>query len=102
MFLFITAVLSLLGTTLAIYILCKHKKLEMLVASLALQQVKEVGTVIQKEINIECRIQTYVSLTLAIFGLVMVAFLHYRKSTVCTGCMFSNAVKIVIFILDVQ
>ena len=42
-FLFITAVISLLVTTLAIYLLCKHKKLRMLVASLALQQVKEVG-----------------------------------------------------------
>ena len=39
-FLFITAVISLLVTTLAIYLLCKHKKLRMLVASLALQQVK--------------------------------------------------------------
>ena len=44
-FLLVTAVISLLVTTLAIYLLCKHKKLRMLVASLAFQQVKEVGTV---------------------------------------------------------
>ena len=51
-FLFITAVISLLVTTLAMYLLCKYKKLRTLVASLALQQVKEVGTVTtQKEIN---------------------------------------------------
>ena len=51
-FLFTTAAISLLVTILAIYLLCKHKKLRMLVASLALQQVKEVGTVtMQKEIN---------------------------------------------------
>ena len=50
-FLFITAVISLLVTTLATYLLCKHKKLRTLVASLALQQVKEVGAVTQKEIN---------------------------------------------------
>ena len=36
------------------------------------------------------------------FGLVMVAVLHYRKSKLCRGCMFSNAVKIMIFISDVQ
>ena len=55
-FLFITAVISLLVTTLAIYLLCKHKKLRMLVTSLALQQVYEVGAVTQKEINTECQI----------------------------------------------
>ena len=36
-FLFVTAVISLLVTTLAIYLLYKHKKLRTLVASLALQ-----------------------------------------------------------------
>ena len=55
-FLFITAVISLLVTTLAIYLLCKHKKLRMLVTSHALQQVMEVGAVTQKEINTECKI----------------------------------------------
>ena len=35
-------------------------------------------------------------------GLVMVAILHYRKSKFCRGCMFSNAVKIILFISDVQ
>ena len=42
-FLYVTAVISLLVTTLALYLLCKHKKLKMLAASLALQEVKEVG-----------------------------------------------------------
>ena len=37
-----------------------------------------------------------------IFCLLMVAILHYRKSKLCSGCMFSNAVKIMIFISDVQ
>ena len=31
----------------------------------------------------------------------MVAILHYSKSKLCRGCMFSNAVKIMIFISDV-
>ena len=47
-FLFITAIISLLATTLTVYLLCKHKKLRMLIASLVLYQVKEVGTVTQK------------------------------------------------------
>ena len=44
-FLFITAIISLLGRTLTAYLLCKHKKLRTLIASLVLHQVKEVGTV---------------------------------------------------------
>ena len=45
---------------------------------------------------------TYISLTLTILGLVMVAILHYGKSKLCRGCMFSNAMRIKIFISDVQ
>ena len=102
-FLFITAVISLLLTTLAIYLLCKCKKLRMLVASVALQQVKEVGTVTtQKEINIECKNLTYINLAVTIFSLVMFAVIHSRKSKLCRGCMFSNTVKIMIFISDIQ
>ena len=54
-FLFIIAIISLLVITLAIYLLCKNKKLRTLVASLGLQQVKE-DTVTQKEINTEWKI----------------------------------------------
>ena len=71
-------------------------------ASFVLHQVKEVGAVTQKEINTECKTLTYISLVLTILGLVMVAILHYRKSKFCRGHMFSNAVKIMIFISDVQ
>ena len=101
-FLFITVIISLLATTLTVYLLCKHKKLHTLIASLVLHQVKEVGAVTQKEINSECRTLAYISLVLTILGLVMVTILHYRKSKFCRGCTFSNAVKIMIFISDVQ
>ena len=62
-------------------------------ASLVLHQIKEVGTVRRKEINTECKILTYISLALPVLGIVMVAILHYRKSKLCRGCMFSNTVK---------
>ena len=101
-FLFFVVIISLLATTLTIYLLCKHKNFKTLMVSLVLHQVKEVGTVTQKEVNTECKILTYISLALTILGLVMVAILHYRKSKLCRGCMFSNAVKIMIFISNVQ
>ena len=72
----------------------------MLIASLVLHHVKEVGTVRQKEINSECK--TYIRLILTILGLVMVTILHYRKSKLCKGHTFSNSVKIMIFISDAQ
>ena len=76
----------------------------MLLASLALQQVKEEGVVItQEKVPTESKVQNCIilALTVTIFGLVMFAFLHLRKVNLCRGCMLSNAVKI-IFILDVQ
>ena len=76
--------MSLLATTLAIYLLCKHKKFRTLAASLAIQQVKEVGTVTtQKEVNTKCKVLTYISLAVTIFSLVMFEVLHYRKSKLC-------------------
>ena len=104
-FLLITAVISLLVTTLTIYLLCKYKKLRMLVASLALQQVKELGTLTtQEEVTTECKIQNYIILALSvtIFGPAMFAVLHSRKLKLCWGCMFSNELKIMLFNTDVQ
>ena len=99
---FISVKISLLATTLTVYLLCKHKKLQMLIASMDLHQVKEVGAVTQKEINPECRTLAYIGIVLTTLGLAMAKILHYRKSKFCRGCTFSNAVKIMIFISDVQ
>ena len=60
-FFFITVIISLLATTLTVYLLCKHKKLQTLIASPVLHQVTEVGTVMQKEINSECKTLIYIS-----------------------------------------
>ena len=56
----------------------------------------------ENKINTECKTLTYISLVLTILGLVIVAILHYRKSKLCRGHTFSNTVKIMIFISDVQ
>ena len=60
----------------------------------------------QEEVTTEYTwiIQIYIILTLTvtIFGLVMFSILHSRKLKLCRGHMFSNAVKIMLFILDVQ
>ena len=100
-FVFISSIISLISTTLIIYILCKHKKIRMLIASLVLHQVKEVGTT-SRETNSECTTLAYIGIILIILSLIIVTFLHYRKSRVCKGHRFSNVVKIMIFISEVQ
>ena len=100
-FIFISSIISLISTTLIIYLLCKHKKIRTLIASLVLHQVKEVGAT-SRETNSECTILAYIGIILAILSLIIVTFLHYRKSRFCKGHRFSNAVKIMIFISDVQ
>ena len=90
----ISVIISLLAMTLTVYLLCKHKKLWMLLASLGLHQVKEVGAVMKTEINSECRTLTYIGIILTILGLVMGTILHYRKSKLCKGHTISKTVKI--------
>ena len=97
-FMFISAVISLL-----VFLLCKHKKLRALITSLVLHQVKEVGTEMQQtNTNSECRTLAYIGIILTVLSLILVAFLHYRKLKFFKGHRFSNAVKIMIFISNVQ
>ena len=72
-FLLVTATISPLVTTLILYILCKDRKLKTLVTSLALQQIKELGTVATPEkirpvqsIECTCKIQWYTILMMGI------------------------------------
>ena len=83
-FLFVTAIISLLVTGLAIYLLCKQKKLRMPVTSLAVQQIKEVGAVTRQEnVTTACtyKIQFYIilALSISISGLVIFAVLHSKN-----------------------
>ena len=41
-------------------------------------------------------------MVLTVLSMITVIFLHYRKSKLCRGYRFSNAVKIVLFISDAQ
>ena len=81
--------------------MCKHKKIRTSVASLVLHQVKEVGTT-SRETNSECTTLAYIGIILTILSLMIVTFLHYRKSRFCKGHRFSNVIKVMTFISDVQ
>ena len=54
--------------------------------------------------NCICTVQLYIILTLTIImiGLIVFAILQLRKMKLCRGQFFSNVVKIMLFISDVQ
>ena len=77
--------------------------IRMIVASLILHKAKEVEATSSTETNnSECGTLAYIGMALTILSMVIVIFLHYRKSKFCRGYRFSNIVKIVLFISDVQ
>ena len=87
-FVFITAIISSIATIIIIYLLCKHNTLRTLVASLALQQVKEVGTSAMKHDTnnaCNCTPQFYIILALSafIFGIVLFTILQARRIKLC-------------------
>ena len=100
-FVFVSSIISLISTTLIMYLICKHKKIRMLVAILVLHQIKEVCAS-SRETNSECTTLAYLGIILTILNLIIVMYLHYRKSRFCKGHRFSNVVKNVIFISDVK
>ena len=88
---------------LVIYLFCKHKHIRTIVASLILHKAKEVEAKLTTETNnSECGTLAYIGMALTILSMAIVIFLHYRKSKFCRGYRFSNIVKIVLFISDVQ
>ena len=49
-----------------------------------------------------CGTLAYIGIALTLLSMAIVILLHYRKSKFCRGHKFSNIVKIVLFISDVQ
>ena len=78
-FMLISLIISLVATTLTVYLLSEHKKFQTLMASLVLHQIKEVGAVMQKEINSGYKTLAYIGIILTILGLVMVTILPLQK-----------------------
>ena len=104
-FTFTSSIISIMTITLVVYLFCKHKHIRTIVANLILHKIKEVEAKSNPnpEINnYECGTLTYVGIILTVSSMIIVIFLHYRKSRLCSGYRFSNVMKIVLFISDVQ
>ena len=102
-FTFTSSIISIITITLVIYLFCKHKHIRTIVANLILHEAKEVEAKLTTETNNpECSTLGYIGMPLTILSMAIVIFLHYRKSKFCSRYRFSNIVKIVLFISDVQ
>ena len=100
---FTSFIISIISITLVVYLFCKHKHVRMLVASLILHKIEEVeANFNSKKNNYECRTVAYIGIILTVLSLIFVCFLYYRKARLCRGYKFSNAVKIMLSISDVQ
>ena len=98
-------------TTIVIHIVCRHTKLKSLVTSLALQQIRGADVVSKQEhisvmhiIECTCTMQRCTTATLALVILSIIIFLaiNVRKLKLFRGHLFSNAVKVMLFISDGQ
>ena len=90
---------------LVIYLFCKQKHIRTIVESLVLHKIKEVEANSNPKTetnNYECRTLAYVGIILIVKSMIIVIFLHYRKSRSCRGYRFSIVMKIMLFISDVQ
>ena len=102
-FTFTSSIISIITITLVIYLFCKHKHIRTIVASLLLYKAKEVEARTPMKIDdSECGTLAYIGIALTLLSMAIVILLHYRKSKFCRGHRFSNVVKIVLFISDVQ
>ena len=95
-FMFTSSIISIIAIMLVAYLFCKHKHIRTIVASLIFHKLKEVeaNSNHNPEINnCECRTLAHVGIILTVLSMIIVMFLHYRKSRLCQGHKFSNAIK---------
>ena len=102
-FTFTSSIISIITIMLVIYLFCKHKHIRTIVTNLILHKTKEVEAKLTTETNnSECGTLACKGMALTILSIAIVIFLHYRKSKLCRGYRFSNIVKVVLFISNVQ
>ena len=101
-FTFTSFIISMITIILVIYLSCKHKHVRTIIASLILHKAKEVEAKTSTEIdNSECGTLAYRNSS----NIITYGDSHpfaLQKSKFCRGYRFSNIIKIVLFISNVQ
>ena len=99
---FVTGILSVILTFVITYILCGQSKLKSIVANVAVQCIKTLEAATIKDIeNCDLElIQLLIILNLAMTALLVLT--KIKKSRVCQGHLFTNMVKINLFLANTQ
>ena len=95
------ALLTIITAPVVIYIVTRHSKLKTLVANIALQHIKIVEAAALNPNHIiceSCLVKILLVINLAIVTLM--AFAKLRKSRIFKGRLFSNTIKVRLFVAD--
>ena len=98
---FVTALLTIITALVVIYIVTRHSKLKTLVANIALQCIRTVEAAALNPDYIICESgleKILLIMNLAI--IVIMAIAKVRKSRIFKGKLFSNSIKVKLFVAD--
>ena len=98
-----TALLAIIMALVVIYIVTGHSKLKILVTNIALQCIKTVEAAALNQNHIICEsglVKILLVINLPIVTLM--AFAKLRKSRIFKGKLFSNTIKVKLFVVDNQ
>ena len=97
------ALLTVIVTLVVIYMISGQSKSKMLAANIALQCIRTIEAFNPKHQDIHCDLGVLKYIMILILVLVIIlAFGKLRKSRIFRGQLFSNIVKIKLFIADAQ
>ena len=79
-FMFTSSIISLILTTLVVYLFCEHKHIGTLITILILHKIKEVEVYCSSgETNSKCKTLAYIGIILTVLSLIICYFLALQK-----------------------
>ena len=100
---FLAALLAVIVTLVVIYMISGQSKLKMLVANIALQCIKPIEAFTPKYEDVHCDLGMLKFIMILILVIVIILVFHkFRNSKIFRRQLFSNTVKIKLFIADAQ
>ena len=100
---FLAALLTVIVTLVVIYMISGQSKLKMLVVNIAFQHIKSIVAFNPKYQDVQCDLGMLKFILILILVIVIIlAFDKFKKSRIFRGQLFSNIVKIKLFIADAQ
>ena len=103
-FLFVTAILSMIATAATVHLVCKHSKLKALLTGIGVLPVKQIEAIFDNQMQNHCTSQWYtiVALSLMIVLLTIYICLTTQKCAIFKKRLYSNTVTVMLFFSDVK